>query len=115
MLHNASVFSIQDAFLSVSMSTGQMGCRAFSGKNKMAFECAEDPHQVRGRVTRILNITFRVHFYSCCQSFLGIFHIKQYKLVFFFLFTVIIRYLRHMMTLKGMQNASHVVETTTDI
>ena len=41
--HNGSVFSIQDAFLSGSMSTGQMGCRAFSGQNKMALSVLKTP------------------------------------------------------------------------
>lgn len=34
------------------------------------FECVEDPHQVREKVTRILNITFNAHHGSLCQSVL---------------------------------------------
>lgn len=74
--HNASVFSLQDALLSARMSTGQMGCRAFSGQNKMAFECVEDPHQVREEVTGILSITFNAGYCSLRWSSPCSFHLS---------------------------------------
>ncbi|TNN51705.1 hypothetical protein EYF80_038117 [Liparis tanakae] len=45
-----SYVDMRDAFLPGSVSTGQMGRRSFSGRNKMALRVLKTPNQVRGEV-----------------------------------------------------------------